>query len=97
MQDLAEDLGAASVLCIKCPHCAHTERDDFEVLDERVIHECKCESCQSVYWAFFASCDCGQDTVVTWGQGASFGGPLSLVCKECHCNLLPEQGLDSDW
>ena len=97
MQNFAEDLGTATVLCLKCPHCGHTEHDDFEVLEERVIHQCKCESCLSVYWAFFVSCDCGHDTVKTWGQETSSRDPLSITCEKCCRNLMPEQEQDFDW
>ena len=81
------------MLSIICPHCSHAELDGFEVLEEGVLHECRCESCNKGYSLFFADCNCGHETVLTWQVAPSSGGISKLACECCMSPLLKAEEL----
>lgn len=79
-----------------CPHCSSDlPEDGFEVLDEGVLHECKCEHCSKVYYLYFVECPhCVNDSVFTWATKPSAEGLTLLSCEFCGHKLSADETLE---
>ena len=69
----------------QCPHCgADKMNDGFEVLDEAVVHECRCDECSHTYWLYFADCaHCMCESVFIWPSPPSASALAELDCDCC--------------
>lgn len=79
-----------------CQHCGQAEQDGFEVLEEGVLHECKCEACSKVYSLFFVDCHCGHETVASWQDPPTRETLSKLACESCMSPLLKAEELSEE-
>lgn len=76
------------MLAIICPACGHSETDGFEVLAEKTLHHCTCDSCSGKFSMFFSECSCCMhDTVLTW---PSESAPTELALQQLQCETCAQ-------
>lgn len=80
-----------------CPHCgADKHEDGFEVLDENVIHECRCDECAQVYYLLTAECaHCMSDLVFAWPSQPAAQAMSQLDCECCGHKISQQKELAS--
>ena len=81
-----------------CPHCGfEKEADEFDALDERVMHECKCERCAISYALYFIECSvCMSDSIFAWASRPSSAALEQLSCECCAHQLHAHPELHAD-
>ncbi|WP_126223399.1 hypothetical protein [Burkholderia ambifaria] len=74
-------------LTFQCPHCSTPATDGWELLDENVVHEMRCQYCQKTFFMRFFECQkCAEDNVTTSAT------EMDIQPQACSkCGYLPEQ------
>jgi transcription elongation factor Elf1 len=74
----------SSPLSIECPHCSHTEEDNFEVLQQSRIESIHCAHCGAQFQVAAMEClACGEEWLFEWTSEPSIKVIARLSCGSC--------------
>jgi transcription elongation factor Elf1 len=73
-----------SSLSVECPHCGHTELDDYEVIEIDIQHDMHCIACGRDFQCTLRMCRaCGAESLFSWTHRTSDTAVGSLICLAC--------------
>ena len=76
---------ASPPLSVECPHCAHVEDDDFELLDGDRLQALLCGGCEREFHAAIMECRaCGSECIFIWIHRPRTDRFDPLVCETCQ-------------
>ena len=76
------------ILQFQCPHCGHLESDDYEVIDEAVPANWRCDECRLAFRVIVLPCaNCAGETVLSQIPGADLPPWNELLCQQCGQHL----------
>ena len=76
---------ASPPLSVECPHCAHVEDDDFELLGGDRLLSLRCSGCGGDFHAAIMECRaCGSECLFSWTHRPRSERFDLLVCERCQ-------------
>lgn len=74
----------SSTLAIQCPHCGHTEFDDYELMLPDCIEQMRCSRCGGVFHFAVLECRrCASESVFHWLHRPADEAVAHLTCHAC--------------
>lgn len=81
-----------SSLSVECPHCRHTEVDDFEVVELDSLQAMRCAECGADFHVAVMECpSCGAECLFTWTHEPAAAAIDHLTCPECKRSYVEHE------
>ena len=79
-------------LSVVCPHCGHTDIDDFEVIEPDGVQRMRCAECGAHFHFSVMGCGfCGAECLFSWARQPAGDVIDKLACLACERSYVEHE------
>ncbi len=80
-------------LAVVCPHCGHSDEDDYELITDGCVHDMRCgDGCGARFQMAVMECKrCAEESVFSWKSAPSTELLARLACLNCGQAYMDDQ------